>query len=483
VKISGDTNIDIQSIEYDSRQVKPSSLFVAIKGFKSDGYDYVKQAREGGAVAVLGERESCSEIPNHIQVKNVRQALAEISARFFGHPGNKLTVFGVTGTNGKTTTCFLIKEILEISGIKTGLVTSTVNDTGGEIFKASRTTPESLDLQRLLFLIDKNECDSAVIEVSSHGLVLHRVDNIVFNLAVYTNLTRDHLDFHKSMEDYMAAKAELLNRLNKEHPVAVINIDVPQFIALLEREEIKFTTYSLSDTEADVYCANYRFMPTETIFDLMTPLGLRTIRIKLPGRFNLINAIAAAAGCYAAGVEYDDIVKGLENAEQVPGRLNAINQGQSFGLFVDFAHTPDAIERVCESLREISSGGRLLLLFGCGGDRDRGKRPLMGKAAVTHADFVVVTSDNPRSEEPLAIIEDIKPGLNGGKFEIEPDRKKAIHKILSQANAGDVVLLAGKGAEKFQEVKGSFIPFDEIEVAIRALAEMGFKQKSDVEEN
>lgn len=483
MKVTGEMEIDIQSIEYDSRQVKPNSLFVAIKGFKSDGYDFVKSAKENGAAAVMGERDACPEISTHVQVRDVRKALADVAARFFGNPGSKLTVFGVTGTNGKTTTCFLIKEILETSGVRTGLLTSTVYDTGKEIFKASRTTPESLDLQRLLFLIDKNECDSAVVEVSSHGLVLHRVDNIVFKAAVYTNLTRDHLDFHKSMEEYLAAKAELLNRLDKEHAVAVINLDVPQFVQLMERDDIKFTTYSLSDTEADVYCANYRIMPNETVFDLMTPLGLRTVCIKLPGRFNLINAIAAAAACYAAGVDYDDIVNGLERAEQVPGRLNAIDFGQPFGLYVDFAHTPDAIERVCESLRELSSDGKLLLLFGCGGDRDRGKRPLMGKAAVSNADYVVVTSDNPRSEDPLAIIEEIKSGLAGGNYEIEPDRKKAVELILEKAQSGDLVLLAGKGAEKYQEIKGEFIPFDEVDIAAKKLMELGYKQKSNVEEN
>ncbi len=474
--------IDIQNIEYDSRQVKPDALFIAIKGYKSDGYDFVRMAKEKGAVAVLGERASAQEIANHVQVRDVRKAMADVAARFYGYPGNKLTSFGITGTNGKTTTCFLIKEILEAAGIKTGLLTSTVYDTGGEIFKASRTTPESLDLQRLLFLADKNDCDSAVIEVSSHGLVLHRVDNIVFKAAVYTNLTRDHLDFHKSMEEYLAAKAELLNRLAKENSVAVINLDVPQFGQLMDRDDISFVTYSLSSTEADVYCANFRIAPKETVFDLVTPHGIRTVRIKLPGRFNLVNAMAAAAACFGAGIEYDDIVKGLENAEPVPGRINVIDRGQPFALYVDFAHTPDAIERVCESLHEISDG-RIILLFGCGGDRDRGKRPLMGKAAVTSAAYVVVTSDNPRSEDPLAIIEEIKPGLAGGNYDIEPDRKKAIELILKKAQPGDIVLLAGKGAEKYQEEKGKFIPFDEVDIAIKTLAELGYKHDSALEEN
>jgi len=481
-KARGDLNVEIQGIEYDSRQVKPNSLFVAVKGYKFDGYDFVKKAKEKGAVAVMGERDSSPEIDHHVQVPDVRSALADVAAKFYGFPGKKLNVFGVTGTNGKTTTCFLIKEILEVGGSKTGMLTSAVYDTGTEVFKASRTTPESLDLQRLLFLIDKNKCHNAVVEVSSHGLVMHRVDNIVFKVGVYTNLTRDHLDFHKSMEEYLAAKAGLLNRLNKEDASAVINLDVPEFVQLMNRDDVSFVTYALSNTDADVYCANFRITPSGTVFDLITPSGVRQVDFKLPGRFNLINAMAAAAACYAAGVEFDDIVKGLEHAEPVPGRLNLIDCGQPFALYVDFAHSPDAIERVCETIHELSKG-RLLLLFGCGGDRDRGKRPLMGKAAVSNAAYVVVTSDNPRSEDPLAIIEEIEPGLKGGTYDIEPDRKKAIELILSNAKEGDVVLLAGKGAEKYQEVQGQFLPFDEVDIAVKTLAELGFTRNSNVGEN
>lgn len=478
----GNQEVDIQSIEYDSRRIKEKALFVAVKGFKFDGYDYVKSAVDKGAVAVMGERESCSDAAVHIRVRNVRKSLADVSAQFYGFPGRKLSVFGVTGTNGKTTTCFLIKEILEAADNKTGLITSSVYDTGTEVLKAKRTTPESLEMQRLLFLIDKNNCDNAVVEVSSHGLVLHRVDNIVFKLALFTNLTRDHLDFHKNMEDYLQAKAQLLDKLDKDDAVAVINIDVPEFVQLLNRDNINFVTYSLSNTEADIYCANYRISPNETTFDLVTPNGMHNVTIKLPGKFNLINAIGAAAAGFAAGLESAAIIAGLEKALPVPGRLNVINRGQPFALYVDFAHTPDAIQRVCETIREMCDG-KLLLMFGCGGDRDRGKRPLMGKVAVTNADFVVVTSDNPRSEDELAIIEDIKPGLQGGNYEIEPNRKKAIELILSKAKEGDVVLLAGKGAEKFQEINGKFHPFDEIDIAESTLVNLGFKPTEDLERN
>ena len=480
--MTGNADLNITSIEYDSRRVTSDSLFVAISGEKFDGYDFAEQAVANGAVAVLGENKECSLPEAHVSVPNARQAMAAVAARFYGYPATKLNLFGVTGTNGKTTTCFLIRDILEAAGHFTGLVTSSVYDTGSEIIQATRTTPESLDLQRLLFQINKNSCDSAVIEVSSHSLVMHRVDNVAFKTVLFTNLTRDHLDFHKSMEEYLKAKAQLLNHLVDNNATAVINVDVPEFVSLMNIDEIRFMTYSLDNSEADIYCSSYRIEPSLTKFDLMTPTGMHQVELNIPGRFNLINAVAAAAACHSAGIADEDIVRGLDSAVPVPGRLNYIDQGQPFALYVDFAHTPDALERVCEAVKELSAG-RLLLLFGCGGDRDKGKRPLMGEVAGRLADFVWVTSDNPRSEDPLAIIEDIKPGLakTNAEVKIEPERKKAIIGIIKKAQAGDVVLLAGKGAEKYQEIQGGFIPFDEIDIAQQALKDLGYNKTSEVE--
>ena len=478
--MTGNADLNIASIEYDSRRITSDALFVAISGEKFDGYDFAKQAVANGAVALLGERDVCPAAAAHVTVSNARQAMADIAARFYGYPAAKLNLFGVTGTNGKTTTCFLIRDILEAAGHFTGLVTSSVYDTGSEIIHALRTTPESLDLQRLLFQISKNSCDSAVIEVSSHSLIMHRVDNVLFKTVLFTNLTRDHLDFHNSMEEYLKAKAQLLNHLTDNDATAVINIDVPEFVSLMNSDDINFVTYSLSNPEADIYCSSYRIEPSSTKFDLMTPTGMRHVKLNIPGRFNLINAVAAAAACHSGGIADEDIVNGLEHAVPVPGRLNYIDQGQPFALYVDFAHTPDALERACEAVKELSAG-RLLLLFGCGGDRDKGKRPLMGEVAGRLADFVCVTSDNPRSEDPHAIIEDIKPGLSGAEVKIEPDRKKAIGTVLKKAQAGDVVLLAGKGAEKYQEIEDEFIPFDEIDIARQALNELGYDQTSEVE--
>jgi UDP-N-acetylmuramoyl-L-alanyl-D-glutamate--2,6-diaminopimelate ligase len=430
----------------------------------------------------MGERESCDNIDNHVSVSDIRAAMATTSARFYGYPGERIKACGVTGTNGKSTVCFLIKSILEARGKKTGLISSVIYDTGNRTFPAERTTPESLDIQRLLYLMKTAMCVNAVIEVSSHALELHRVDHINFRTAVYTNLTRDHLDFHETMEAYFKAKAKLAQRLEGDLSYAVINLDEEAWRPLFGELTCSHMTYSVEDQSADVYCGSYELKPEGTTFDLVTPMGTRTVSFKLPGRFNLSNALAAAAGGMACGVDLDNVVTGLENVQPVPGRLNPIDCGQPFGLYVDFAHTPDAIARLCQTTREFTNK-KLLLLFGCGGDRDKGKRPLMGEAATTNADYVVVTSDNPRSEEPESIIEDIKPGLKGKGFKIEVDRKKAIAAVLKKAKKGDVVLLAGKGAESYQEVKGVRQPFSDIEEARAVLAEMGFSSDEASEES
>jgi UDP-N-acetylmuramoyl-L-alanyl-D-glutamate--2,6-diaminopimelate ligase len=479
--VTGDPETEIEQIEYDSRLIKRPALFVAIQGFKRDGYDFVDQAKAVGAIAVMGERESCSQVAHHVQVPNARKALADAAAKFYGFPGERIKACGVTGTNGKTTTCFLIKHILEARNKTTGLVTSYVYDTGKQTFAAERTTPESLDMQRLLYLMKSNYCVNAVIEVSSHALVLHRVDHIDFKVAVYTNITRDHLDFHRDMDDYLAAKMLLAKHLDGPLSYAVINLDVDEFRPIFGVLKSSFMTYSLQNPKADVYCDAYELRTDGTTFDLVTPMGRRTVSFRLPGRFNLKNALAAAAGGLACGVDVDNVVRGLEVAESVPGRLHPIIKGQPFAVYVDFAHTPDAVIRLCETARELTKG-RLLMLFGCGGDRDKGKRPIMGAAATENADYVVVTSDNPRSEKPEAIIEDIKPGLTGANYEIVVDRRDAIATILRMAKAGDTVLLAGKGAENYQEINGVKHPFDEFAEVGRVLAELGYAPAGESEE-
>lgn len=471
--LSGDGSLLIENVEYDSRQVRSHGLFFAVKGLKTDGYDFVNQAMENGAVAVMGEREACPEIGAHVRVPDIRTAMATTSAAFYGFPGRSLKACGVTGTNGKTTTCFMIRNILQARDKTTGLITSLVYDTGKETFNAERTTPESLDMQRLLFLMKKNFCVNAVIEVSSHALELHRVDEINFRVAVFTNLTRDHLDYHGTMKKYLAAKAKLLTKLDGELSYAVINLDVPEFRSLYGDLTSSHLSFSLSNPKADIRCGDYELRADGTTFDLVTPLGDRTVKLRLPGRFNLTNALAAAAGGLACGVDLDAVVEGLESSEPVPGRFNVVRCGQPFAVYIDYAHTPDAIERLCESVRELTKG-KLLLLFGCGGDRDRGKRPMMGEAAMQFADFAVVTSDNPRSEDPQEIINEILPALDKKRSAVHIDRTDAIEAILKRAKPGDIVLLAGKGAETYQEIAGKRYPFNDQETVERILATLGF---------
>ena len=482
MEIIGDPEVVIDNLEYDSRMMRQNGLFFAIQGFQTDGFEYVKDAVANGAVAVMGEKKTCDDAPNYVYVPDIRKAMADVSALFYKYPGLKIKACGVTGTNGKTTTCFLLKYILEARNKTTGLITSQIYDTGKEQFNAERTTPESLDLQRLLFLMKKNFCVNAIIEVSSHALALNRVENINFRVAVYTNLTRDHLDFHKTMEDYLKAKTKLIKKLEGPLSYAVINLDVPEFRQLFGDFHSSYMSYSLENIEADIYCTNYDIKPNETIFSLVTPMGTRTINFKLPGKFNLMNAIAAAGGGLACGVDIDSVVTGLEKARPVSGRFNYVNQGQPFAVYVDYAHTPDAIERLVQSAREITDG-RVFTLFGCGGDRDKGKRELMGQAATLNSDFCIVTSDNPRSEEPEAIIEDIKPGLVGTNYEIIPDREEAIKKILQLAQEGDAVLLAGKGAEEYQEIKGVKTQFSDTDVALKILVEMGYTISEESQES
>ncbi|MFH1373510.1 MAG: UDP-N-acetylmuramoyl-L-alanyl-D-glutamate--2,6-diaminopimelate ligase [bacterium] len=481
-EVTGPTDIEIETMEYDSRLIRPQALFFAVTGFTQDGYDFVEQARANGAVAVMGERSECDGVETHIRVPDIRQAMSDVAARFYGYPGRDLKVCGVTGTNGKTTVCHLVKRILEQRNKTVGLVSSIVYDTGQETFPAERTTPESLDLQRLFTLMKKNRCVNAVVEVSSHALALKRVENINFRVVVLTNFTRDHLDFHGTMEQYLKAKSLLVEKIEGELSYLVVNIDVPEFRQFFGDFKSSHISYSLSDNSADVHCADFELEAEKTILDLVTPMGTRTVTYHLPGRFNLLNAVAAAAAGLACGIDLDNVAAGLESAPVVPGRLETVRAGQPFAVYVDFAHTPDAIERVCQSVREITEG-RLLLLFGCGGDRDRGKRPLMGRAATSGADLSVITSDNPRGEDPQAIIDDIKPGLQGSDYQVVVDRREAIGTILKQARAGDAVVLAGKGAEKYQEVKGARHPFDDIEEAEKFLAESGFTTKVTGEGN
>lgn len=446
---------------------------MAIRGFKHDGNQYIPDALAHGAAAIVTENKQDLSVPQII-VRDARAALADLAAGFYHYRGNDIKICCVTGTNGKTTTCFLTRNIMAARNKSTGLITSLVYDTGREKIPADRTTPESLDIYRLLYLMKKNYCVNAVIEVSSHALVLQRVKNLNVQVAVYTSFSRDHLDFHRDMDDYLNAKAKLLEMVADQNKWAIINYDCPEFRGLLKRIQCGYMTYSLDDRAADIHLENYQLDPDGSRFDICTPMGTRSVNFKLPGRYNLYNALAATGAALASGIDIDTVVTGLESSTVIPGRLERVESAAPFTVFVDFAHTPDGLKRTIEAVREFTRG-RILTLFGCGGDRDRGKRPLMGGMVTSLSDFALLTSDNPRTEDPLKIIEDVKVGLKPGiPVEIIADRRQAIAAILKMAREHDVIILAGKGAEEYQEIQGVKHPFRDLLVAQEELHKLGF---------
>lgn len=474
VQLIGRDDIAISGLEYDSRKVQPGMLFAAVPGYKTDGRNFIQQAIENGAVAILTDSPANLQTPVLVAA-SVRKALSDIAASFYGFPGQQLECVGATGTNGKSTTVAAVRHILERAGRKTGMINSLVYDTGLHKYKADRTTPESLDMQRYLYEMKEAGCTHASLEVSSHALVLHRAENIDFKVGLYTNFSRDHLDFHNTMEEYLAAKKLFLKKLTGADKAVVINRDVPEYVAFIPDAACRVITYSAAGEKADIMIRDASLAADYSTFELLTPAGSARISTRLLGRYNLANMAGAAAVAFALGIPLSDIASALDTLEPVPGRFRPVIAGQPFSILVDYAHTPDAIERLCLSAREITRG-RLIILFGCGGDRDKGKRPIMGKAATRHSDFAVVTSDNPRTEDPMKIIEDILPGLNGDNYLVVPDRREAIREVIKMAQPGDTVLLAGKGAEDYQEIGAQKIPYDDTTEATAALAEIGYKE-------
>jgi UDP-N-acetylmuramoyl-L-alanyl-D-glutamate--2,6-diaminopimelate ligase len=469
----GDEGRPISGIEYDSRRITPGLAFVAIQGYAQDGNRFIDDAISRGASAVITEKPADRPVPQLI-VGDARMALADLAAQFHPDDPNALKKFAVTGTNGKTTSCFLLKNILDTAGCKAGLISSLVNDDGAARTAAARTTPESLEIFRLLQAMRHNGCRCAVMETSSHALTLHRVRNVTVDVALFTNLTRDHLDFHRDMGDYLAAKAKLLDMVVRPDGCAVINLDSPEFCTFLPRVTGRTMTYALEDRTADVHPETYAFAPQGTQVTVVTPAGTRMIHLPLAGRFNLYNALGATAAALAGGVPLESIATALEYSTVVPGRLERVQAACSFTVYIDYAHTPDALRRTIETLRELGPG-RVMVLFGCGGDRDRGKRPLMGQTVTALADYSVLTSDNPRTENPVAIIDDVKPGLKtGAPVAVIVDRREAIRHLLHKAHAGDVLLIAGKGDESYQEINGVKYPWSDRDVVREELHTLGF---------
>ncbi len=467
-----DGAVEVTSLAYDNRLVTPGALFFCVPGFTRDGHDFAPQAIAGGAVALVVERPLNLGVPE-IQVRSVRAAMGPAAARFYGDPTTELELVGVTGTNGKTTTAFLMRSVLEAAGRQTGLLGTVTSVIGGVERPVERTTPEAIDLQRTFReMLDGGDVACAM-EVSSHALELHRADAIHFAVAIFTNLTQDHLDFHPTMEDYFEAKRRLFVDLAPRR--AVINVD-DEYGARLASELGDPITFAL-DREATYRAVDVRTGLDGSSFRVLGPDGATELRTPLRGRFNVYNVLGALAAARAMDVPLETAAAALETARQVPGRFEPVDQGQGFAVLVDYAHTPDSLENVLLAARELvgeGAAGRVHVVFGCGGDRDRGKRPLMGAIATRLADRVIVTSDNPRSEDPEAIIDEILAGVGDGASHVthNPDRQEAIAEAIAEAEPGDVVVIAGKGHEQGQEFAGGRkIPFDDVTVAREALGD------------
>lgn len=477
VSLQGSDGTQITGVSYDSRKVSHGDLFFCISGEVTDGHLHAPAAVDAGATSLCVERVLDLDVPQLV-VTDARRAMPVLVAEYLGRPADDLTMFGVTGTNGKTTTAFLLEAILRADGRRTGLIGTIETRIGDEVQPGIRTTPESLDLQALLARMNSKGVGSVAMEVTSHALVLHRVDAVRFASVGFTNLSQDHLDFHSTMEDYFAAKTRLF--LPERADKGSVNVDDPYGRKLRDLSPIDCIGFGTSDG-ADVYPRDIKLEPSGTGLSIMTPAGEFDVRTRLVGRFNVSNCLGATAMALQAGIGIDSIAGGLGSLAAVPGRFESVDSGQPFSVVVDYAHTPDSLDNVLRAARPLADaqGGRVLCAFGCGGDRDRGKRPLMGAVVARLADVVVVTSDNPRSEDPQAIIGEILEGIlaerAGGPDATLSDRREAIEWTLKAAEPGDVVVIAGKGHETGQQFADHTIPFDDRAVALEVLAELGYE--------
>src|SRR5947207_6451715 len=472
-QVIGTLDRPVESIAYDSRRAQRNGLFVALRGGKSDGHQFVAQAIEKGASVIVAEREEKYPRVTCLVVENSRTALADLSKVFYGRPGDRLKLAAVTGTNGKTTTTFLIIHICERAGLRCGLIGTVRYEIGERVLPAIRTTPQSLDLQELLAQIANAGCKAAAMEVSSHALAQDRVRGLEWNVAVFTNLTQDHLDFHKNKESYFDSKTKLFTGLGdqkkKRKPVAVVNIDDRYGEQLLDKidKRVAVVTYGMG-MRADFRASNYRVEFSGTSYQLDARGKSYLVRLPLIGRFNVANSVAALATANALGISLRDAVLSLGKSPQVPGRLELVPAKRQFQVFVDYAHTPDALRNVLKTLRELEPH-RLIVVFGCGGNRDRQKRPLMAETVDRHADYAIITSDNPRKENPDTIVAEIEKGFRSTHYEKIVDRTQAINRAIELARPRDIILIAGKGHENYQEFADHTIPFDDIQVARRAI--------------
>jgi len=473
----------IGGLAYDSRKVQPGFAFVAMRGESSDGNRFIDQAIAAGASAVITDSADQAPRPNvaWAQVPHGRRALARLSANFYKRPAERLALTGITGTNGKSTTTFLVESIFEAAGRKSILVGTIEYHVAGKVLPAPHTTPEALELNQILAEGLANGATEAVMEVSSHALAQQRVFAVPFDVAIFTNLTRDHLDYHQTMDEYFAAKKILFEGCGTEPPrAAVVNVDDEYGQKILEISAGRSQIFTYGWSRGDLHTTKVEISSRGTRFDLVTPSGTLAIFSPLLGRVNVYNIMGAVGAALARGCNNDQITRGIAALQRVPGRFERVDCGQPFTVVVDYAHTDDALRNLTALARDGGPQGRVITLFGCGGDRDRAKRPLMGEAAGKGSDYVVLTSDNPRSEDPLAIINDATVGLQraGAKYAIEPDRRAAIALAIQQARPGDIVLLAGKGHETVQVSRAGTVPFDDVAVARQVLAEAGYECRS-----
>ncbi|WP_159883940.1 UDP-N-acetylmuramoyl-L-alanyl-D-glutamate--2,6-diaminopimelate ligase [Paenibacillus puerhi] len=479
-RLNGDGDIEATGLAIDSRKVKAGDVFICIRGLTSDGHDYAEAAISRGAVALVAERELELGVPVLV-VSDARSAMAVLANHYYNHPSRELRLIGVTGTNGKTTTTYILEHILSDQGHTTGLMGNIHIKVGAE-FRENRATntQEALELQR--FLREMADCgtDYALMEVSSHGLDMGRVKGCRFRTAIFTNLTQDHLDYHGTMDRYREAKSLLFSRLGNEYAAdpaerqyAVLNADDPASEAFLRATAAQAITYGIDNPDADVRAEGIVMTEEGTQFRCVTFKGTADIRIRLVGRFNIYNVLAAIAASLAEDIALERIAGSLARLHGVEGRMEVVSAGQPYLVLVDYAHTPDGLENALSTIRQFSTG-RVYCVFGCGGDRDRTKRPVMGAIAATYSDYVYATSDNPRTEDPERILLDIEPGLRGAGagdagYELIADRKEAIRRAISRAQAKDVVLIAGKGHETYQEIGGVKNPFDDRLIAKQAI--------------
>lgn len=461
VESNADLEMEISGICYDSRTARPGELFAAVRGYESDGHRYIASAVEKGAACVLCEEKPDVKIP-YIVTDNTRKALSVVSSAYFGNPSEELKVIGITGTNGKTTTTNLIKTILEhTKKAKVGLIGTNQNMIGSKVIATERTTPESYELQKLFRQMADEGCEYVVMEVSSHALYLDRVYGVMFEIGVFTNLTEDHLDFHVTMEEYGKAKSILFTQCRK----GIINIDDPYAQMMIDAAQCPVYTYSAKKDEADLVAKNIVLKADEVDFCALTIGILQKVRLAIPGMFSVYNAMSAMAAAVNLEIAIPEIAEALECCTGVMGRAEVVPTGRNFTMLIDYAHTPDALENILKTVRGFAKG-RVVILFGCGGDRDKTKRPIMGAIAAEFADFAIVTSDNPRTEEPGAIIADILKGMEKTKmpYTVIENRREAIGWAIQNAQDDDVIVLAGKGHETYQIVGKEKRHFDEREI-------------------